>query len=140
MTFDEADKAVKRGDVICLRNELEGGMSPDLSNQYSCTILMAAALLGNTTIGRLLIDKGADLNRRSTVGETALSLATQSGHPSFVKLLLTSGASLECYPHGNSLDIFLNWVEKYSRHPEQARVIKGLFDAERRTRGQSTLC
>jgi uncharacterized protein len=135
MTFEEVDKAIKRGDVSRLRNELESGMSPDLSNRYSWTILMSAALDGNTAIGRLLIERGADLDRRNKYGDTALSLAAHTGHTEFVKLLLTSGASLDCHPHGNSLDIYLNWVEKYGGHSkEQSKNIKALFDSERKAR------
>jgi ankyrin repeat protein len=114
MTFDEAHRELKRGNLGLLRKELENGLNPNLSNRYSWTILMLAALAGNTRIGELLIENGADLDVRNRFGETALSLAAQSGHVSFVDLLLRNGASLDCYPHGNSLDIFLSWVERYS--------------------------
>jgi ankyrin repeat protein len=115
MTFDEAHKIVKRGDAVLLREKLERGLSPDLSNRYSWTLLMIAALSGNTQIGSLLIDKGAKLETRNMFRETALSLAVKNGHTSFVRLLVRSGASLDCDPNGNSLDIFLNWVERYWR-------------------------
>ena len=61
MTFDEAIKIIKRGDIVHLRKELEEGLSPSLCNQHSWTLLMIAAMEGNTSIGRLLIEKGADL-------------------------------------------------------------------------------
>ncbi|MGB8113516.1 MAG: ankyrin repeat domain-containing protein, partial [Candidatus Sulfotelmatobacter sp.] len=97
MTFDEASKLIKRGDITRLRDALERGLNPDLCNKNSWSLLMIAALEGNTSIGRSLIEKGADLDKRNKFRETALSLAAHSGHPSFVKLLLTSGASLDCY-------------------------------------------
>src|SRR5215470_14648910 len=100
MTFDEAHRVIKRGDLNRLRNELDGGLSPNLCNQYSWTLLMLAAMEGNTNIGRLLIERGADLDGRNSHRDTALSLAAHTGHPSFVKLLLDTGASLECYPFG----------------------------------------
>jgi ankyrin repeat protein len=138
MTFDEAYKTIKRGDLVVLRRELEDGLSPDLRNRYSWTILMIAAMKGNTEIGRLLIDKGAELETRNMFRETALSLAVQTGHSSFVKLLLKSGASLDCHPHGMSLDVFLNWVENYCAHPKGSMEnIRELFNAERQSRAES---
>jgi ankyrin repeat protein len=96
MTFDEASKLIKKGDIIRLRKELGDRLSPNMTNQYSWTLLMIAALEGNTSIGYLLIESGAELDRRNKFHETALSLAAHTGHSSFVGLLLTSGASLEC--------------------------------------------
>jgi hypothetical protein len=134
MTFDKASKLIKKGDVIRLRNELQDGLNPNLCNQYSWTLLMVAALEGNTSIGTLLIEGGADVDKRNRFRETALSLAAHSGHPSFVRLLLRSGASLECYPFGNTFDDWLNWVARYSRSPEQAEHIRSLFETERKSR------
>jgi len=98
MTFDEASKLIKKGDIIRLRQELQEGLSPNLANQYAWSLLMIAGLEGNTSIGSLLIERGAELDRRNKFHETALSLAAHSGHSSFVELLLTSGASLDCHP------------------------------------------
>src|ERR1700739_4745951 len=88
MTFDEASKLIKKGDTIRLRQALEDGLNPNLSNEYSWSLLMIAALEGNTSIGTLLIHRGATLDSRNRFRETALSLAAHSGHPSFVQLLL----------------------------------------------------
>jgi uncharacterized protein len=135
MTFDEASKVIKKGDVQRVRHELANGLNPNLRNQYSWTLLMLTALEGNTSIGRLLIEKGADLDSRNKFGDTALSLAANSGHPSFIKLLLQSGASLECYPFGGSFDDWLTWVGKYTDcSAEQAEQIRILFDTERNIR------
>jgi ankyrin repeat protein len=135
MTFDEANRIIKKGDLIALRNELEGGLDPNLCNQYAWTLLMIAAMEGDTSIGRLLIEKGADLDRRNDHRDTALSLAAHTGHPSFVKLLLESGASLECYPFGNSIDIWLDWLGQY--FPERMKHIRDLFDTERQVRART---
>src|SRR5262249_12880896 len=137
VTFEEASKLIKKGDIIRLRQALEDGLNPDLSNEYSWSLLMIAALEGNTSIGTLLIDRDATLDSRNKFRETALSLAAHSGHPSFVQLLLSSGASLECYPFGNTFDDWLNWVVKYSRSPEQAEHVRRLFDSERKLRSES---
>ena len=137
MTFAEAHRAIKRGDINRIREELENGLEPNLGNQYSWTILMAAAMKGDTQIGRLLIEKGADVERRNKFGQSALSLAAHTGHPSFVQLLLVSGASLNCDPDGKSLEVFLNWTEKYSGNSkEKMDNIRELFERERNLRAQ----
>ncbi|MGC2286029.1 MAG: ankyrin repeat domain-containing protein [Candidatus Acidiferrum sp.] len=133
MTFDEASKLIKKGDIIRLRKELQDGLSPNMENQYSWTLLMIAALVGNTSIGSLLIESGAELDRRNKFHETALSLAAHSGHSSFVGLLLTGGASLECHPFRNTFDAWLNWACQYGWCSEK---IRELFDKERKTRAE----
>ena len=93
MTFEEAHIAIKKGDVISLRHALDAGLTPDLSNQFSWTLLMLAAIEGNTAVAKLLISRGADVNRDNNFGDTALSLAANGSHSRFVKLLLVRGAS-----------------------------------------------
>jgi len=132
MTFEEVHRTIKRGDIEALRAAFKNGLDPNLDNKYGWTILMLAAGKGNSKIGKLIIDMGADLNRRTVGGVTALSHATLAGSASFVELLLAEGASLDCHPHGNSLDIYLDWVASF--YPEQMRRIRKAFDAERETR------
>jgi len=129
MTFDTVHKAIKRGDSEAIRNAFDEGLDPDLANKGGWTILMLAAMKGNSQIGKLLIDHGADLNKRNTHRDTALSLATLSGSASFVELLLERGASLECYPHGNSLDAYLDWLSTF--YPERMKRIRKAFDSRR---------
>ena len=93
MTFEEAHLAIKKGDLISLRHALDAGMTPDLSNQFSWTLLMLAAIEGNNAIGELLLSRGADVNRTNKFGDTPLSLAAGGNHSRFVKLLLSHGAS-----------------------------------------------
>ena len=137
MIFDELHRVIKKGDLIRIRSELDGGLNPNLCNQYSWTLLMLAAMEGNTSIGKLLIEKGADLDTRTNNRDTALSLAAHTGHPSFVKLLLDSGASLECYPFGNHLEVWLNWLGEYSGcPPKELDRIRELFDSEHEIRSR----
>lgn len=118
MTFDDAHKLIKNGDLISLRHELDGGVSPNLANQCSWTLLMLAALEGNTSIGELLISKGAALDKTNDFGETALSLAAHSGHTQFIQILLANGASTDCRPHGSTLE---GWLRIASGLP-QSRI------------------
>jgi ankyrin repeat protein len=132
MTFEIVHKAIKRGDFEAIGRSLEEGLDPNLANKRGWTILMLAAMRGNTKIGKLIVDSGADLNKRNAHRDTALSLAALSGSASFVELLLAEGASLDCYPHGNSLDTYLDWLSTF--HPERMRRIREAFDSEREAR------
>jgi uncharacterized protein len=131
MTFDEASKLIKKGDIVPLREVLHDGLSANLANQYGWTLLMVAALEGNTSIGSLLIENGAELDRRNNFQDTPLSLAAHTGHPSFVGLLINAGASLECHPFGNTFDVWLNWACQYGQCSQKIREI---FDKARKTR------
>jgi hypothetical protein len=133
MTFGEARKLIKKGDIIGLRKELQSGLSPNMANQHSWTLLMVAALEGNTSIGSLLIESGAELDSRNNRRETALSVAAHTGHPSFVGLLLNGGASLECHPFGDTFDVWFNWACQYGQCSEK---IRELFDEERKNRAE----
>lgn len=135
MTFEEMDKAIKRGDTLKIREALDLGLDPNLANRFGWTILMLAAMSGNTSIGRLLIERGAGLDTRNRFRDTALSLAIHTGHPSFVKLLLDHGASLDCHPHGNSFEIFLDWVAQFG-HSETIGHIRTLIEDARRAGDQ----
>jgi ankyrin repeat protein len=101
--FAALQKLIKKGDVVSLRRELDAGVSPNLSNQFSWTLLMLAATEGHTSIGDLLIARGADINRVNDFGETALSLAANAGDVPFIRALLANGVSIHCQPHGQSL-------------------------------------
>jgi hypothetical protein len=118
MTFTEVHKLIKKGDLGSLRQELAGGVSPNLANQFSWTLLMLVAMEGNTSMGELLISSGADLDRMNDFGETALSLAAHKGHIPFIRILLSSGAATECRPHGQRLEDSL----KVSSGLPQAKV------------------
>lgn len=61
------------------------------------TPLMEAASGGYIEVGRVLLDKGADVNAAPvpTSRDTALTIAADKGHLKFVELLLSRGAAVE---------------------------------------------
>ena len=128
MTNEEVHRLIKKGDLVSLRHELDGGMSPDLSNQFSRTLLMLTALEGNTAIGELLISRGAAIDKANDFGETALSLAAHGGHTQFIKVLLAHGAATHCRPHGTTLE---DWMRAASGLPQdKIREILDLINGD----------
>jgi ankyrin repeat protein len=123
MTFAEAHTVIKKGDLISLRRALDEGLDPDLANQFSWTLLMLAAMQGNSSIAELLVARRAHVNKTNDFGETALSLAAHFGHISFIKVLLIHGASPSCHPHGHPLE---DWLKAASGLPQDriAAILK----------------
>lgn len=93
--FNELYRLIKHGDLVAIRNALESGVSSNMENRFGWTLLMLAAVEGNTAIGELLIASGADVNKVTSmgIGQTALSLSVIGGHIRFLKLLLEHGAN-----------------------------------------------
>lgn len=115
MTFDECHHTIKKGNIVELRLAIElGRVDPNLSNRFSWTLLMLAALEGNTAVARLLLERGAAVDAVNDFGETALSLAAHKGHLPLVRMLLEHGASPEARPHGTNLRA---WLEVASGLP-----------------------
>jgi ankyrin repeat protein len=76
------------------------GLSPD-SGQADCrqTFLQKAAGDGDAEKVRLAIRYGANLDRRSSRGETALGYACSWGHLEVVRLLVEAGADVNTIEH-----------------------------------------
>jgi ankyrin repeat protein len=115
MTFDEAHRAIKRGQIHALEKAIPSTISPNASNQFGWTLLMLTALEGNTKIGLFFLERGADINAVNNFGESALSLAAHKGHLPFVKLLKSRGASGDIRPHGHDLE---SWLKNASGLPK----------------------
>jgi ankyrin repeat protein len=120
MNFDEASKAIKKGDVLRIRHYLELRMDPNLSHRFGANLLMCAAFEGNTAIGRELILHGAHLDTQDSHGWTALCTAVHTGHVGFVELLLDAGASLDGQAFGGSIEGFLDWALMYGTGSKEA--------------------
>jgi ankyrin repeat protein len=114
MNFDQAHRVIKKGDILAIRQAVQDGLSPNLSNNYSWTLLMLAAFEGNTAITEFLVAQEADIHAVNNFGETALSLAAHKGHVRLTEWLIGKGASTDCRPHGRQLS---DWVRETSGLP-----------------------
>lgn len=87
ISYRAAQNLIKRGDEPALLAALEGGLSPNLSNENGWSLLMLAAVEGSVPLGRLLLEHGADATKQNAKGATALTIAKDRGFDLFVKLL-----------------------------------------------------
>ena len=59
----------------------------ELRDEFGWTLLMIAACSGHLAIVRLLLEAGANVDAKSTTGETVVELATKTGHDYVVKAI-----------------------------------------------------
>lgn len=66
--------------IICIVEMLLNGRSiEEVDKQYGYTALMKAAFVGNLRLVEWLIERGADVDAKDGIGETALDYATRGG-------------------------------------------------------------
>jgi ankyrin repeat protein len=67
---------------------------------------LLAAENEHEAVVKMLLEKGADLESKSIIGKTPLSLAAANGHETVVKLMLEKGAELESMLMGTCATVF----------------------------------
>ncbi|EQC46017.1 ankyrin repeat domain-containing protein [Bacteriovorax sp. Seq25_V] len=81
------------GDINFVKNLLNKGADPNVEfNRAKFTLLMDAAMEGNTELIRLLLAKGARVNDIDNTGMTALLYASREGHTEVVRILIENNA------------------------------------------------
>jgi len=84
--------AVKQGDPAMVEMLIRSGADVDASNGSP---LLWAAQNGREDMVRLLLDKGAQINRGDTGYKTPLAYAKEAGHSAIADLLLARGATMQ---------------------------------------------
>jgi ankyrin repeat protein len=82
------------GDVRQAETWLDAGMAPDFMGSRIGSGLMIGAWEGKPDLMRLFIERGADINKLNTNGESAIALAAWRGNLEVVKWLLERGAKI----------------------------------------------
>jgi ankyrin repeat protein len=91
-------EAARKGDNETVKRFLDAGMSANLvdkRDEERSTVLMVAAMAGQTETTKLLLAKGADVNAKTKKERTALTWASWRGMTDTVKALLASGAEID---------------------------------------------
>uniref|UniRef100_A0A8C5SNY6 Fem-1 homolog A n=1 Tax=Laticauda laticaudata TaxID=8630 RepID=A0A8C5SNY6_LATLA len=73
----------------------ECGADLEVANRHGHTCLMIACYKGHADIARYLLERGAEVNRRSLKGNTALHDCAESGSLEILRLLLAGQARME---------------------------------------------
>ena len=131
--------AVRSGDLQTVKEQLAGGVDINGGDsEFGVTALSWAALLDDTEIAKLLIEKGADVNAKNRDGSTPLHSAAFLGHTEIAELLIRKGAEVnpKNYRDETPLDVSaVDW--------ETTKFIAGLLaikaDAEKVRTGRTKI-
>jgi len=91
--YESLHEAVKKGDTFAVRCFLLRGADVNVK-EHDCTVLHAAAALGQKEVAELLIDKGADVDAKNQNCETPLHLAAMYCKTELAELLIEKGADV----------------------------------------------
>jgi ankyrin repeat protein len=91
---DTMHDVARRGDVEALKQSLDQGASLEQPNQTGETLLISAALAGQSAVAEVLIARGANVIARNHKGLTPLHAAAYAGHVNVAALLIDSGADV----------------------------------------------
>ena len=85
--------AAEAGNVGCVRRWLALGVSPNTRTLwYLNTPLIKASAYGRIRVVKLLLEKGADVNKHNEGGETPLHYAARHGHVKVMEILIDHDA------------------------------------------------
>ena len=117
-----------RHDVVLLLVERKANIEHRAKS--GLTPLMEAASGGYEAVGKVLLERGADVNASPvpTTKDTALTIAADKGHLKFVQLLIEYGAQLDAK---NKKGCTALWLACHNGHLEVAQLlVMNLADTE----------
>lgn len=101
--------AIEAGNLAMAKEAFARGAVADGRNEWGQTPLMLAAKGGNLELVNLLIEKGADVNAKSTsrLGSPVLSFAAEGNSPLVLKSLLAHGADFKVRDNRGTTALFM---------------------------------
>jgi uncharacterized protein len=87
-------RAVTRGDIEAIRQQLRSGADINARDRYGQTALMLAARRGHQEMVEALVGSGADLNVTAKYNLSALMLAILAGHADIARFPARAGTDL----------------------------------------------
>jgi ankyrin repeat protein len=86
--------AAERGEVVVVRQALQGGARINARDQRGRTALLAATQKNEIEVARLLIREGADVNAKDFIQDSPFLYAAAEGRTEILKMTLAAGADL----------------------------------------------
>ena len=115
-------EAVKIADPVLVEKLLAAGADPEAPNADGQTALMLAARAGALDVARLLLEHGADVNRRELWrGQTALMWAADEAQTELTRLLIEHGADVDARSQVN------DWPRNVTAEPRTKNLPAGGF-------------
>jgi ankyrin repeat protein len=120
-------EAALLGETETIRALLDGGAAVDDADSKGRTALGLAVQAGHGEAARLLLDRGADVNGKTSnlVGGTPLMMAAMRGDGDMVRLLIERGADVTARNR-----VGMSAVKIASRHPEIVAILEQTADGE----------
>ncbi len=117
LALDEA----RAGETAALEAMVNAGLPVNLADTGRNTLLMLACYHGHLETARMLLARGADVDRRNSRNQTPLGGVAFKGFPEIARLLLEHGASVEA-DNGNGMTPLM-FAEMFGR-TEVAEVLR----------------
>ena len=85
----------RAGETEALAEMIRHGLPPNLADEKGNTLLMLSAYKGSCQTARILLEAGAEVDRRNRRGQTPLGGVAFKGYEDIVRLLLEYGADMD---------------------------------------------
>ena len=121
---DEFLKAAEVGDTARVCDLLDQVVQVDVINKNGETALMLASIAGHKEIVKLLIGKGADVNKYSMTKWNALCFAATRNHYDVVECLIEAGADINALCQNDCT--VLEWVIR--QQDNRKSMVRTLLD------------
>ena len=116
-----------------------GGVDARCAENNGTTLLMAAAMCGQEAIVRMLLQRGASVNLRSSYGGTALMDAADGGHTTIVQVLLDAKADASVQAMNGSTALMAAEEEKHAATAQLLRQHAKRKGAEAEAKAATTV-